>query len=469
MLKQLKTAIMPGKTVLAEAVVAQRVYFSAGNTHPLAGRKKYLRLLREVLRENEQEIAEAVYRDFGKSWFEVRSNELGLVYAEIRKAVRRLRRWSAPERRRTSLVNLPGQSRVYPVPYGSVLVIGPWNYPVQLALIPVVSAIAAGNTVILKPSEITGHTSGLLARLLNEAFPEGLLHVVEGGVDETQELLGQRFDKIFFTGSTRVGRIVMKAAAENLTPVTLELGGKNPVVVMPDCNLKMTAKRLVWGKFHNGGQACVAPDHIYVHRSIRDRLLAEVHRNIDLMFREDAANSEAYPKIVDRSHYERLMKLIDPGTVVSGGGGDPERLFIEPTIMTGVKEEDAIMKEEVFGPLMPFLEFDDLDELMEQLKQKPSPLCFYIFTSNLRLARKIQREFRSGGGMINDTVVHFVNDTTPFGGIGESGMGNYHGKAGFDCFSHPKTVLKKSTWFELPMKYPPYTRLKLKIIKAVLR
>ncbi len=452
-----------------ELITNQRAYFLDGNTQSIATRKKHLLRLKEVLRSHENEIAEAVYLDFGKSFFEVMSNELGLVYTEISRTSKKLRRWSAPKWRPTSLANLPGRSRVVPIPYGNVLVIGPWNYPVQLALIPVVSAIAAGNTVILKPSEITRHTSGLLARIINNSFPPELLCVKEGGVPETSELLRHRFNKIFFTGSTNVGKIVMKAAAEHLTPVTLELGGKNPVVVLPDCNLKMTARRLVWGKFHNGGQACVAPDHIYVHSEIRDRLLEEVKSNLDKLFKDDAFNSESLPRIIDEGHFDRLMQLIDEKKVVKGGTGDRNSLFIEPTIMENVAEEDPIMQEEVFGPLMPFLEFDDLDKLMDRLKRRPSPLCFYIFTGNTSRAKKIQRTFRSGGGMINDTVVHFVNGTTPFGGIGESGMGTYHGKAGFDCFSHPKTVLKKPTWFELWVKYPPYTKFKHMIIKAILR
>ena len=454
---------------MKEILGRQKQYFLGDHTHDIYRRKVHLRQLKQLLQENESRIAEAMCLDFGKSYFEVISNELGLVYSEISMILKRLSRWSRPDRPPTSLLNLPGKSCIYPIPYGNALVISPWNYPVQLALTPVASAIAAGNTVILKPSEITAHTSGLLAELINTAFPQELLYVRQGGIPETTELLELHFDKIFFTGSTKVGRIVMKAAAEHLTPVTLELGGKNPVVVLPDCDLSRTAQRLVWGKFHNGGQACVAPDHIYVHESIREELLEEVKKHIKKMFNGDAKNGESLPRIVNPSNYDRLQKLIDPSKCVVGGKGDRDALFIEPTVMTGVEITDPVMQEEVFGPVMPMLSFRDLDTLLGELKERPSPLALYIFTGDMRLAKEIQSTFRSGTGMINDTVVHFVNGTTPFGGMGESGMGSYHGKAGFESFSHRKTVLRKPTWFELWVKYPPYTKLKLKIVKLFLR
>lgn len=447
----------------------QRRHFLEGKTFPLLYRKENLARLKRILKENEKEIAEAVYKDFGKSYFEVMENELGLVYAEISVHLRRLGKWAKPAKPPTSLINLPGQSRVYPVPFGNSLVISPWNYPVQLALNPVVSAISAGNTIILKPSEVAGHTSNMLAKIINENFPAELFHVVEGGPEVASELLKNRFDKIFFTGSTRVGKIIMKAAAEFLTPVTLELGGKNPTIVLHDCDIKMTAKRIVWGKFHNSGQACVSPDHIYVHESIAGQLVEEMKINIRKNYGDNPEASEALTGIIDDRHYNRLMGFIDNERIEIGGRGLAESRFIEPTIISRVMHNDSIMKEEVFGPIMPVLTFSDLDNLIESLKSKPSPLALYIFTRNISKAKKIQREFRSGGGMINDTVVYFVNNTTPFGGIGDSGMGHYHGKAGFDCFSHKKTVIKKPLWFELWIKYPPYTRFKLRLIKAFLK
>lgn len=447
----------------------QKAYFLSGATQSLKVRKDNLRKLKRMLKENEDQIAEALYKDYKKSYFEVIENELSLTYVEIGLAIRKLKRWSRPNRPAPSIVNIPANCRVYPQPIGTALVISTWNYPVQLTLIPVVNALAAGNTVVLKPSEISHHTSELLTELINKTFPKELLHTIYGGADVSKELLDQKFDKIFFTGSTKVGRIVMRAAARHLTPVTLELGGKNPVIIMPDCNIKRTAQRIVWGKFHNGGQACVSPDHFYVHESIENALLAEVQRNITKMFNGKAIESEALPRIVNQKHFRRLMKLIDQEKVLVGGQGKEDELFIEPTVMTGVEEEDPVMQEEIFGPIMPFLRFSNLDQLLNTLKQKASPLAMYVFTGKLQLARKIQREIRAGGGMINDTVVHFVNASTPFGGIGESGMGNYHGKAGFETFSHRKSVIKKPGWFELWVKYPPYTAFKLKIVRLLLR
>lgn len=454
---------------ISEIIKIQKEYFQKGGTLPIRARKENLIRLRDLILGNEDRIAEAAQKDYKKSYFEVISNEISLTKVEINLAIRKLSKWSKAHRPSPSIVNIPANCRVYAQPYGTVLCISTWNYPVQLTLIPVVNALAAGNTVVLKPSEISNHTSELLTELINRAFPQEVFYAKYGGVNEARELLELKFDKIFFTGSTEVGRIVMQAAARHLTPVTLELGGKNPVIVLPDCNLKRTAQRLVWGKFHNGGQACVSPDHIYVHEDIEEALLAEVKENIKKIYAGQAMESEALPRIINGNHYKRLMKLIDPEKVILGGKGKEEELFIEPTVMKRVKEEDLVMQEEIFGPIMPFLAFSKLDDLLDLLKSKPSPLAMYIFTSNLRLARKIQKEVRAGGGMINDTVVHFINASTPFGGIGDSGMGSYHGRAGFETFSHRKTVIKKPTWFELWIKYPPYTPFKLWLIRLLLR
>lgn len=454
---------------IPELVRMQRSYFLGGATRSVKWRKEQLRKLKQVLRDNESRIAEAVNRDFGKSYFEVMENEIGLLYFEISSAIRRLRSWTKPDRPLPSLVNLPANCRVYPQPFGTVLCISTWNYPVMLALNPVVSAIAAGNTVVLKPSELTANTASLLEEVINSAFPRQVLHVVTGGPEKSRELLQEKFDKILFIGSERVAKIVLKAAAEHLTPVTLELGGKSPVIVLPDCNIKRTAQRLVWGKFHNAGQACVSPDHIYVHSEIAGELKKYILRYVEKMFNGEAILSEGYPRIIDDYHYDRILRMIQDEKVIHGGKGIREKRFIEPTVMMDVSEDDPVMKEEIFGPIMPILTFSNLDELLAGLKLKPSPLALYVFTSNIRLARKILKDARVGGGMINDTVVHFVNSTTPFGGLGESGMGYYHGKAGFETFSQRKTVIKKPNWFELWVKYTPYTKFKLKIIRILLR
>jgi aldehyde dehydrogenase (NAD+) len=453
---------------MKELIQSQRDYFLEGHTRPFSARKKTLRKLYHLLLDNEKMLADEIYKDFKKSFYLTVEHELSLPYGEINRAIRHLKRWSRPRYFRTNLVNFPASSRTIPVPYGVSLVIGPWNYPYMLALVPVISSLAAGNTVILKPSEVAAHASGALARLINSNFPSELLYVREGGVKETTELLNERFDKIFFTGSTPVGRIVMKAAAEYLTPVTLELGGKNPVIVMPGCNLKKIARRLTWGKYHNNGTACVSPDHVYVHESIREELVSEIRKNIPRIYGDDPKKCIALPRMINRTHYDRVMSLIDPAKVVAGGNGDPDELYIEPTVMDGVKLTDPVMQDEVFGPVMPILSYIDLQEVTEMLKRQPAPLVLYIFSGNVREARRLMKEIPSGGGMINDVVMHFINMNSPFGGLGESGMGNYHGKAGFEAFSHYKTILNKPSWFDLYLKYPPYTNLNLRIIRAVL-
>ncbi len=455
-------------TSMKHLVESQRQYFLECHTRPLKARKETLRKLYHLLLDNEQMLADAIYKDFKKSFMLTVENELSLPYGEIKQNLCKMKRWASSRYARTNLVNFPAASRYYQVPLGVCLVIGPWNYPYMLSLVPVISALAAGNTVILKPSEITSNSSRALATLINENFPKELLYVQEGGVKETTELLNQKFDKIFFTGSSEVGKIVMKAAAEHLTPVTLELGGKNPVIVMPGCNLRRTAQRITWGKYHNNGQACVSPDQIYVHESIREDFVREVKKQIPKIFGEDPRQSPALPRIVTRKHFDRLMSMIDPKKVVAGGENDPDDLYIAPTVMDGVQPEDAVMQEEIFGPLMAVLSYTDIGELEQLLKKQPSPLMLYIFSGDVRGAKKLVKRIRSGGAMINDVILQFINLDTPFGGVGESGMGTYHGRAGFDAFSHQKTVIHKFNWFEMFMKYPPHRKIYLPIYRAAI-
>ena len=453
---------------MKDLIASQRKYFLAGHTRPLPERKKNLRKLHDLLLENESLLTEAIYKDFRKPAMLTVENELSLPYGEINGAIRQLKRWSRSRWHLTNLSNFPARTRTNPVPYGVTLVIGPWNYPFMLSLIPIISALAAGNTVILKPSEVTTHSSAAMASIINSSFPRELLHVVEGGVNETTELLKQKFDKIFFTGSTHVGRIVMRAAAEHLTPVTLELGGKNPVIVMPDCNLKRTAQRIAWGKLHNNGQACVSPDHLYVHESIKEKLVQEIGRQMDRITASDPKQSPLLPRIVNEKNFDRVLALIDPAKVVYGGSHDRSELYIEPTIMDEVRPGDPVMQDEIFGPLLPVLSYNNLDELVESLKLKPAPLVLYIFTAKRRQAEKMMKSIASGGGMINEVVMHFINMNAPFGGVGASGMGSYHGRAGFNDFSHHKTIMVKPMWFELFMKYPPHRKFYLRIYRSVL-
>ena len=435
---------------------------------PLRTRIEHLRTLHDLLLNHEKELADAIYKDFRKSYYTTVENEISLPCGEINRSIHHLRRWARPRYIRTNLVNFPASSRVVPVPFGVSLVIAPWNYPYMLSLVPAVSALAAGNTVILKPSEVTSHASHMLASLINENFPKELFHVIEGGIAETSALLLEKFDKIFFTGSSRVGRIVMKAAAEQLTPVTLELGGKNPVVVLPDCDLKTSARRIAWGKLHNNGSACVAPDHVYVHGSIKGEFLKELKESIRFILGDDPRKSPLTPRIVNRKEFDRITSLIEPDKVVLGGRSDSSELYIEPTLLDGVSPGDPVMLEEVFGPVMPLLTFDRLDDLVGMLKRQASPVALYIFSRNVKLAKKILREVPCGGGMVNDVVLQFINMNTPFGGMGESGMGRYHGRTGFEAFSHQKTILSKPTWFDLFLKYPPYRDFNLKIFRTVL-
>ena len=449
-------------------IESQRSYFLDGHTKSLKTRKETLKKLHRLLLNNEQMLADAIYKDFKKSFMLTVENELSLPYGEINHMLRKMKRWASPKYAKTNLVNFLAASRTVRVPLGVTLVIGPWNYPYMLSLVPAISALAAGNTVIIKPSEVTANSSRALATLINENFPHELFYVQEGGVKETTELLEQKFNKIFFTGSTKVGKIVMKAAAEHLTNVTLELGGKNPAIIMPGCNLKLTAKRLTWGKFHNNGMACVSPDQIYVHESIREELIREIKKNITKIFGEDPRQSQALPRMVNKNHYDRVLSLIDSEKVIAGGKSDPDDLYIAPTVLDGVQSADAVMQEEIFGPVMALISYSDLDLLVEKLKHQPSPLMLYIFTGEVRKAKRLAREIPSGGAMINDVTLQFVNMDTPFGGVGESGMGSYHGRAGFDAFSQQKTVIRKFNVFELFMKYPPYYTIYLPFYRTLL-
>jgi aldehyde dehydrogenase (NAD+) len=450
-----------------EIIKLQREFFLDDKTKSVKFRLEQLIRFRQILKENEVLLYDAIYADFGKSVFETYETELALIYHEINQAIKKVKQWSKPKKVHTNLANFPGKSRIYSEPFGNTLVIGAWNYPYQLTLVPVVSAIAAGNTVVIKPSELASHTAAIMAKLINENFPKDFLYVQEGGVLETTDLLNQKFDKIFFTGSTRVGRIVYEAAAKNLTPVTLELGGKSPSFVFPDADLKVTAKRIAWGKFLNAGQTCVAPDYVLVHSDVKDRFLEELKNQILQIQGENPKGSESYVRIINKRNFDRLSELIDPDKIYFGGETSVEYLHINPTVLQNVTFNDKVMEEEIFGPILPIIEFNDLEEIITDVKRRPKPLALYVFTKKESIKRKILNEVSFGGGCVNDTIMHLSNPKLPFGGVGSSGMGNYHGKMGFDCFSHKKSVLHKGTWFEPFLKYKPYTNLNKKILKWI--
>ena len=375
---------------------------------------------------------------------------------EIDHVLKNLRTWARPRKVRTSLINFPSRNRIYPEPYGVSLVIGAWNYPVQLSLSPAVASMAAGNCTIIKPSEMAAHSSRLLAEIISEHFDPGYLAVVEGGADRTQDLLAEPLDYIFFTGSTRVGRLIMEAASRQLTPLTLELGGKSPAIVDQTADMETAARRIVWGKFMNAGQTCVAPDYVCVHQRAKEALLGYIIREIEAFYGPDPKESKDFARIINRKHFERLTEYLSNGSLVCGGDLDADQLYIAPTVLTDIQWDNTVMQEEIFGPILPVLEFQDLDRLIDMLADKPKPLALYLFTSDSSAEEKVTGQLSFGGGCINDTLSHLGNPDLPFGGIGESGFGNYHGKAGFDTFTHPKSVMKKPTWPEIPFRYPPY-------------
>lgn len=453
---------------ITEVFAQQQNYFDTNKTKSVDFRIQQLKKLKKLLKENEGLLNKAIFEDFGKSSFETYITELATIYHEINLAIKHLKSWSKPKRVISNLANFPSRSYVFPEPLGNTLIIGAWNYPYQLSLVPVVASLAAGNTVILKPSELPQQTSAIMAKLINENFPSNYFRVIEGGIKESSVLLEQKFDKIFFTGSTAVGKIVYQAAAKHLTPVTLELGGKSPTFILKDCNIKLTAQRIVWAKFLNAGQTCVAPDYILVDKSIEDKILKALKKEIKKYHNKEISDKSNYLKIINSSHFDRLHQLIDQDKVYHGGQSDLENRTIEPTILHNINFEDKIMEDEIFGPILPVISFSNLEEVIHKVKKRPKPLACYIYSSSKKSALKLIQEISFGGGAINDSIMQLSNSRLPFGGVGSSGMGSYHGKTGFDTFSHFKSILKKSNLIELPIKYPPYSKFKLKLLKFIL-
>ena len=443
----------------------QQNYFNSDVTKDVNFRLQQLKKLKTILKENESALFKAIQHDFSKSDFETYTTELSLIYHEINIFIRKIKKWSARKRVSSDLANFPSKSYIIPEPLGTILVIGAWNYPYQISLLPALTAIAAGNTVILKPSELPAETSKVMAKLINENFASEFFHVVEGGVEKTTELLELPFDKIFFTGSVPVGKIIYQAAAKNLTPVTLELGGKSPTFVLADAPLKLTAQRIVWAKFLNAGQTCIAPDYILVDKAVEDKLLEALTIEINRFYSNSENMVDNYVQIINQKNFDRLSPLIESSKIYSGGICDPNKRFISPTILHAVRFDDEIMKDEIFGPLLPVISFTSLEKVISEVKARPKPLSCYIYSKNKNKANQILKSISFGGGAVNDSVMHISNSKLPFGGVGASGMGAYHGKAGFDTFTHYKSMLFKGFWFELPIKYPPYSKTKLKIIK----
>lgn len=435
---------------------AQRRYYKSGATLPVKFRVAMLKKLYAAVKRYEPEINAALSADVGKCGYESFMCETGLVLGEISYMIRRVKRLSAKKTVRTPLSQFASHSFKRPVPYGNILIMSPWNYPFLLTLEPLADAIAAGNTAILKPSAYSAHTSAVISRMMKETFPEEYVAVVVGGRAENSALLESRFDFIFFTGSRTVGREVLRHAAENLTPTVLELGGKSPCIVDSSADIKLAAKRIVFGKFLNCGQTCVAPDYILCERSVKDEFVAETVKQIEAQYGKDPLSDRSYGKIISKKHFERLCGLIDRSKVVFGGETDAAALKISPTVMDDVTEDDAVMGEEIFGPIMPILTYDSFDDIVERLKDADKPLALYLFSKTKEHIARVTDELSYGGGCINDVVIHLATSELGFGGVGESGMGRYHGDDGFATFSHYKSIVDKKTWIDLPMRYRPY-------------
>jgi aldehyde dehydrogenase (NAD+) len=445
---------------------SQKEFFNTHKTKDVAFRKATLLKLKNILKENESNLYEAIYKDFRKGSFDTFLNELSLLYNEIDFFLRNIDRLSKPQKVKTALKLQPGKSYIYNEPLGCTLIIGAWNYPYLLTLIPMVSSIAAGNTCMVKPSELPQNTMQRIAELINNQFPSNYLYVAEGGIPETTELLKLRFDKIFFTGSPRVGKIIYQAAAKNLVPVTLELGGKSPAIVAQSANLEVAAKRIIWGKFLNGGQTCIAPDYLLVEESVKPRFLQLMKEKLDEIQYIDGA--EHYVSIINKRNYDRILGLIDKTKIIYGGKHNEDTLYIEPTIMDNVTWEDAVMQEEIFGPVLPVLSYSNYNALLQKIREGEKPLAAYLFTKNKDEKDKFLQLLSFGGGCINDTLMHITSDYLPFGGIGNSGIGNYHGTFGFQTFSHQKSIVKKATWGEPDWKYPPYSHKKMNRVKRII-
>jgi aldehyde dehydrogenase (NAD+) len=447
-------------------IAEQRNFFNTNKTKNTDFRIEQLQKLKKLLKDNEGLLNEAIYKDFKKSEFDTYTNELALLYSDINEACKKLKRWARIKRVCTNIINIPAKSYIVPEPYGVTLIIGAWNYPYQLSFAPAIASIAAGNTVILKPSEIPQNTSRIIAEIVNSNFDTSYFHVVEGGVTQTQALLEQKFDKMFFTGSVPVGKIIYQAAAKQLTPVTLELGGKSPAIVTKSCNLKTTAKRLVWAKFLNAGQTCIAPDYVFVEQSIKEAFIKQMITEIEAS--HFSFSNDNYVQIINEKNMLRLSNLLVQDKIIYGGKYDMEQRYFAPTLMNNVTADDSIMQDEIFGPILPIIDYTTIDETIAFIKDRPKPLSCYLFTQDKTLKRKIANELSFGGGAINDAIMHITNSKLPFGGVGDSGIGSYHGKAGFSTFTHYKSMMDKPIHFEPNLKYSPRTQKKLNLARRIM-
>ena len=452
-----------------EILQSQKEFFQSGKTLPVSFRVDALKKLRESIKRHEDEIAEALTKDLGKSAFEGFMCETGLTLTEITYMIKHTRKFAKEKRVRTPMAQFASRSYKKPSPYGNVLIMSPWNYPFLLTIDPLADAIAAGNTAIVKPSAYSPATGEIVRKIVEECFEQKYVAVITGGRRENAALLDKKFDMIFFTGSQGVGKEVMRKAAEHLTPTVLELGGKSPCIVDDTAKLPLAAKRIVFGKYLNCGQTCVAPDYILCDEKIKDKLVEEIKKQIVSQFGASPLDNPDYGKIINEKHFARVMGLIDKDKVVIGGGGNAETLRIEPTVMTDVTFNDAVMGQEIFGPVLPVMTYKKFSDVFDMLKNLPKPLALYIFSGDKSRIDAVTSRLSFGGGCVNDTIIHLATSEMGFGGVGESGMGSYHGKEGFDAFSHTKSIVDKKTWLDLPMRYQPYKKSSEKLIRKFLK
>jgi len=439
-----------------EVLSKQKDFFINGNTLPLKNRLNALKKLKNTILKYEKEILNALFSDLGKSEYESYMCEVGLTLSEISYMLKNLKKFAKPEKVKTPLAQFNAKSYKLACPYGNVLIMSPWNYPFLLSITPLIDAISAGNTAIVKPSAYSPATSSIIEKIISESFSEEYIAVLTGGRQENSALLEKKFDLIFFTGSQNVGKLVLNKAAQYLTPVILELGGKSPCIVDETAKIELSAKRIVFGKFLNCGQTCVAPDYILCHNSIKEKLIEQIKAQIKLQYGENPLQNSLYGKIINQKHFDRLCGLIDTNKVVIGGKSNHDTLKIEPTIIDNATWQDDIMKEEIFGPILPILTFEKIEEIYQLLANKEKPLALYLFSQNKENIKNITTKCSFGGGCINDTIIHLATSEMGFGGVGESGMGSYHGKDGFNAFSHKKSIVNKKLWIDLPMRYQPY-------------
>jgi aldehyde dehydrogenase (NAD+) len=450
-------------------IKAQRAFFESGITLDLEFRINTLRRLYRAIQRYEHEITDALHKDFMKPPFEGYITEVGVILDEIRHTRKHLRKWAKPKKVKTPLIHFPSKSYVHPEPYGTTLIIAPWNYPFQLMMSPLIGALAAGNTAVLKPATDTKHTAEVIRKIIDETFTKDYVVVFDGTRKQGRKLVEEDFDYIFFTGSTAAGKVVAQAAGSHLTPCTLELGGKSPAIVAASADLDITARRIVWGKFVNAGQTCIAPDYLMVEESVREELLGKMKAMIRAFYGEDPRTSESYSRIINTSQYDRIVRLLESGEIYTGGRKNRKDRYIEPTILTNVKYSDPIMKEEIFGPVLPVLSIKKLDDAVKVINNGNRPLAAYIFSSDKKEQEKIIREVRYGGGCINDVLMHVANPHLPFGGVRASGQGRYHGEYSFKTFSNMKSVLRKGYKFDMVLRYPPYSQGALSLIKRMMK